>query len=115
MGADFKAKAKRSFEKCWDNAAVDANTPDLFCKRADRLPDRFEAEAISNSRAELGEGLSARVEQGKVIARRGLSPVLVISKPTDRLIKSINEGCNIARVNVVGSDPISGTYEVTIH
>jgi len=33
MGADFKAKAKRSFEKCWDNAALSANTPDLFSIR----------------------------------------------------------------------------------
>ncbi|MEA3050861.1 MAG: hypothetical protein QOG84_2697, partial [Sphingomonadales bacterium] len=27
MGADFKEKTAKSFEKCWDKAAVKANTP----------------------------------------------------------------------------------------
>jgi len=78
MGADFKAKAKRSFEKCWDNAALSANTPDLFSKTAERLPNRFEAEVIGGSAVQVGESLCVRVEQGKVIARRGLSPVSVV-------------------------------------
>ena len=30
MGADFKEQTRRTFEKCWDKAAVEANTPTLF-------------------------------------------------------------------------------------
>lgn len=115
MGADFKEKTRKSFEKCWDNAAVKANTPDLFSKTADRAPDRFEAEAIVGSAVSVGESVCVRVEGGNVIGRRGLSPVLTIMAPPAGLVRSITEGCNVARADVVAADPISGVLEVTIH
>ena len=115
MGADFKEKTRRSFEKCWDRAAVKANTPDLFNKAADRAPSLYEAEAIGTSVVAVGESLCVRVESGKVIGRRGLSPVLTIAAPPTDLVQSITEGCNVARADVVAADPISGVLEVTIN
>ena len=115
MGADFKAKAKRSFEKCWDNAAVAANTPDLFARGTDRAPSRYEAEPIDGAMVTIGESFSVRIEGQKLVGRRGTSPVILLSNPTQNLILSIEQGCNIARASVVGSDPISGIFEVTIH
>lgn len=115
MGADFKEKAKRSFEKSWDNAAVAANTPDLFRKLADAAPVRFEAELICDACAVIGEYFYAQVENGKIICRRGISPVLVIASPTSTLLQVITEACNIARVEVVAVDPVSGVLEVTVH
>lgn len=115
MGADFKEKTRKPFEKCWDKAAVEANTPDLFSKTADPAPNRFEAEAINGSTVGVGESFCVRVEDGKVVGRRGLSPVLTIGAPTPGLVKSIAEGCNVARADVVAADPISGVLEVTIN
>ncbi|HJP67486.1 MAG TPA: hypothetical protein VJ846_01195 [Sphingomicrobium sp.] len=114
MGADFKEKTGKSFEKCWDKAAVEANTPDLFSKSADRAPNRYEAEEIADSGVMVGESFCVRVEGGKVIGRRGLSPVLAIAAPTAELIQSIAEGCNVARADVVAADPISSVFEITI-
>lgn len=114
MGADFKQKAKRSFEKCWDTAAVEANTPDLFCKTPDHAPNRFEAEAIGNAAILVGEAVALRMEGGALVGRRGVSPVLTIASPSAALVESIAQGCNIARADVVAADPISGVFEVTI-
>lgn len=115
MGADFKEKAKKSFEKCWDAAAVEANTPDLFCKTAEHAPSRFEAEAIGNAAILVGDTVAVRMEGGSLIGRRGVSPVLTIANPSVSLVESIAHGCNIARADVVAADPISGVFEVTIH
>jgi hypothetical protein len=114
MGADFKEKSRKSFEKCWDNAALDANTPDLFSRTRDHAPSRFEAEALGNARVEVGESVAVRMEGDKLIGRRGISPVLVIASPSPALIQSVAQGCNIARADIVASDPISGVFEVTI-
>lgn len=115
MGADFKAKTKRNFEKCWDRAAVEANTPDLFSKTADHAPSRFEAEPIGGAALAVGESYAVRMEGSELIGRRGTSPVLRLSNPSQSLIRSIAQGCNVGRADVVASDPISGTFEVTIH
>lgn len=115
MGADFKEKTRRTFEKCWDKAAVEANTPTLFSKVSDNAPARFEAEALAGSKIAIGESFCVRMEGGKVIGRRGLSPALTISAPTANLIQSISQGCNVARADVVAADPISGVFEVTIN
>ncbi|MBA3512293.1 hypothetical protein [Sphingomonas sp.] len=114
MGADFKEKTKKSFEKCWDKAAVAANTPDLFSKAPDHAPNRWEAEPIGNATVAVGETILVRIESGALIGRRGLSPVLTITKPTARLIDSMTQGCKIARAAVVAADPISGVLEVTV-
>ncbi len=114
MGADFKEKSKKSFQKCWDNAAVVANTPDLFCKTPIHSPDRFEAEPIGDADISVGESLNARMEGDSIIARRGFAPVLTITNPSPRLIQSLAEACNIARADVVAADSISGVFEVSI-
>lgn len=114
MGADFKEKTKNSFEKCWDKAAVEANTPDLFSKTPSHASDRFEADAIGNATVVVGETVAVRIEGGALVGRRGLSPVLKIANPSVGLIDSIAQGCNIARADVVAADPISGVFEVTI-
>ncbi len=114
MGADFKEKSKKSFEKCWDNAALEANTPDLFSRTPDHAPNRFEAEAIGNAQVEIGESVAVRMEGDKLIGRRGISPVLVITSPSPALIQSVEQGCNIARADIVAADPISGVFEVAI-
>ena len=67
MGADFKEKSKKSFEKCWDNAALDANTPDLFSRTPDHVPNRFEAEALGNAQVEVGESVAVRMEGNQLI------------------------------------------------
>ncbi|SHM66752.1 hypothetical protein SAMN05518668_11638 [Sphingobium sp. YR657] len=115
MGADFKEKAKRTFEKCWDKAALAANTPDLFSRTADRAPSRFEAEAISGASIAIGDSFSVRMEGNELVGRRGTSPVIRLSNPSQTLVSSIAQGCNIARADIVASDPISGIFEVTIH
>lgn len=114
MGADFKEKAKKSFEKCWDMAAVAANTPDLFSKVLEHAPHRFEAELLANVAVTIGETVAVRMEGNSLIGRRGLSPVLKIANPSADLVASIAGGCNIACANVVAADPISGLFEVTI-
>lgn len=114
MGADFKEKTTKSFQKCWDKAAVKANTPDLFSKTADHSADRFEAEAIDGAAAAVGDTLCLRLEDGKLILRRGVRPVLTIAAPTANLVQSMDQGCNIARADVVAADPISGVFEVII-
>jgi len=114
MGADFKEKTRRTFEKCWDNAAVEANTPDLFSKANENAADRFEAEPINGSAVSVGDTVCVRVENGKLIGRRGLSPVLTIAAPTPALVQAVADGCNVARADVVAADPISGIFEVTI-
>lgn len=114
MGADFKEKTRKSFEKCWDNAAVRANTPDLFSKAADRAPTRFEAEKLGGAAVGVGDSVCVRMENGKLVGRRELAPVLTIDAPSPALVQSIIDACNVARADVVAVDPISGTLEVTI-
>lgn len=115
MGADFKEKTRKSFEKCWDKAALEANTPDLFRKTADHAPRRFEAEAIGNASFSIGDSVCAHLEEGKLVGRRGLSAVLKITTPPADLLQSIAQGCNVGRVDIVAADPISGIFEVTIN
>lgn len=114
MGADFKARTKKSFEKCWDQAALDANTPDLFSRQAEHGPNRFEAEAIGGAQIDVGDSVVLRMEGENLIGRRGMSPVLRIPSPSPGLVQSIAQGCNIARADVVVADRISGLFEVTI-
>ena len=114
MGADFKDKTKKSFEKSWDKAAVRANTPDLFRRSADVAPTRLEAEAIKGANVAVGESACLRVEGGKLIGRKGISPVLAIAGPSQDLIQSIAEGGGVAEAEVVAADPISGVLEVVI-
>lgn len=113
MGADFKEKTKKSFNKCWDKAAVEANTPDLFRKSAKHAPVQFEAEPFENNILPIGSCVVVRVEDGRMIGRQGLSPMLVIPAPPEELIKSMAKGCNISQVEIVSFDSISSTYEVT--
>ena len=115
MGADFKEKAKRTFEKSWDKAAVEANTPDLFSKRAEKTDSRFEAETMAGHAVSVGESLCVRIEEGRIVGRKGITPVITIPAPTAHLLQSIADGCNIAGANVVSVDAISGVVEVTIH
>ncbi len=115
MGADFKEKTRRTFEKCWDKAAVEANTPDLFCKTAEKADSRFEAETIAGHEVNVGESVCVRVEEGRIVGRKGITPVITIPAPTACLLQSITEGCNVARADVVAVDSISGVVEVTIH
>lgn len=115
MGADFKEKAKKSFEKSWDKAAVAANTPDLFRKATEGGPLRYEAELIGDASAAVGDTCYGKIENGQVIGRIGISPVLTIAAPTPGLLQSISAGCDIARINIVAADPISGVLEVTVH
>lgn len=114
MGADFKEKTRKSFEKCWDRAAVEANTPDLFRKAADLAPRRFEAEAINGLSLAVGDSVCVRLEDGKIIGRRGLSAALTITTPPPDLVMSITQSCNVARAEIVAIDPISDIYEVTV-
>jgi hypothetical protein len=115
MGADFKEKTRKSFEKCWDKAAVEANTPDLFKKAADHAPNRFEAELIEGATAAVGEFFCVRIDGEKVVGRRSLSPVFTIAAPTLSLVQSIKQGCNVARAEVVAVDAISGVLEVIVN
>jgi hypothetical protein len=114
MGADFKEKTKKSFEKCWDKAAVEANTPALFQTPSDRAANRIEAEAIGGAEISVGDSLCIRIEEDGLIARRGVTPVLVISSPTPAVLQFIKKGCNVACADVVVADPISGIFEVAI-
>jgi hypothetical protein len=115
MGADFKEKSRKTFEKCWDRAAVAANTPDLFRKVPERAAKRFEAEAIGDASIQVGESVLVRLEGGALVGRRGVSPVLTIAQPSVCLLRSIAEGCNVARADVVAADPISGVFEITLN
>ena len=115
MGADFKEKTRRTFEKCWDKAAVKANTPDLFRKTAERADSRFEADTVAGHQVTVGESVCVRVEEGRIVGRKGLTPVITIPAPTPCLLQSIAEGCNVAHAKVVAVDAISGVVEVTIH
>lgn len=114
MGADFKEKTRKSFEKCWDKAAVKANTPDLFNRDADYAPNRFEAEAIGDAALAIGDSVCVRIEGEQLIGRRGVSPVLTIASPSKSLVQSMAQGCNVACAQVVAADPISGVFEVTL-
>ena len=113
MGADFKEKTRKTFEKCWDKAAVEANTPDLFSKTPDHVASRYEAEALGDANLAVGDTIAVRMEAGKLIGRRGVSAVLEICSPSQALVQSVAQGCNIARADIVAADPISGVFEVS--
>lgn len=86
----------------------------MFSRTPDHAPNRFEAEALGNAQVEIGESVAVRMEGNKLIGRRGISPVLVIASPSPALVQSVEQGCNIARADIVAADPISGVFEVTI-
>ncbi|MGF7149729.1 hypothetical protein FHS96_003380 [Sphingomonas zeicaulis] len=113
MGADFKEKTKKTFEKCWDKAAVEANTPDLFSRTPDHAASRYEAEALGDANLAVGDTFAVRMEDGKLIGRRGISPVLQVCCPSHALVQSVTQGGNIARADIVAVDPISGVFEVS--
>lgn len=115
MGADFKGKVKKTFEKCWDKAAVEANTPDLFSKSSENVPNRFEADPIGDENLSIGESFCIRLENGEIIGRKGISPVFTITTPTITLVDTIKQGCAVASATVVARDPISGVFEVIIN
>lgn len=86
----------------------------MFSKAPDHAPNRFEAEALGNAQVKIGESVAVRMEGNKLIGRRSISSVLVIASPSPALIQSVEQGCNIARADIVAADPISGVFEVTI-
>lgn len=113
MGADFKEKIKGGIQKCWDNAAVAANTPDLFSKKAERQPRRYEAEPIGNHSPAEGEVYCARLVKKQLVGFKGIKEAIILSSPPPSLLSAVSEGCGVAKVTVMSVDSISGTLEVS--
>jgi hypothetical protein len=114
MGADFKEKTKDTFKKCWDGAAVDARTPDLFAKPVGGKVVRLEADLKQGCVVSVDDRVVMRLESGKLLAFKGNAAVATIGSPTAEVVQAITRGCNVAEGTVRLVDPLSGVGEIEI-
>jgi hypothetical protein len=112
MGADFKEKIKGGIQKCWDKAAVAANTPDLFAKTAERQPRLYEAKPLGNHNSVEGEVFCARIVNDRLIGFKGMKQAIVFTSPPQALIDAVGQGCGVAKTTIMSVDTISGMLEV---
>jgi hypothetical protein len=114
MGADFKEKAKDTFKKCWDAAAVDARTPDLFAKSTGGKAIRLEAELRPDRAVSVDDHLIMRLAEGRLVAFKGATEVATVGNPTVEVLEALSGGCNVAEGVIRLVDRLSGVGEIEI-
>ena len=101
MGLDFIYRAKKSFHKGLDRARIALATPDLFTQQPDREPRAYAAKLRSNTETTPGEDLSVRLQDGNVVAQRGMNIIADFDAPPAELLEALEasygEACGTVR------------------
>ena len=114
MGIDFISKTAKSFHKGLDQSRIDLGTPDLFTRHPDREPRAYAARIRANTKLSPGEDLCVRLQDGSVIAQRGMDVVAEFDAPPSELVDALNESYGEACGTVQVVYKIADTAEITV-
>ena len=114
MGIDFISKAAKSFHKGLDQSRIELGTPDLFTQRPDCEPRAYAAKIRANTKLSPGEDLCVRLQDGNVVAQRGMDVVAEFDAPPSELIEALKESYGEACGTVQEVYEIADTAEISV-
>lgn len=114
MGLDFVRKAAKSFKKGLDNSRVELGTPTLFTREPDSKPRAYVARTLREVELVPGEELGVRLDNGRIVVRRGMDVVAELEAPPSGLVEALRESHNEASGTVVEVHEIADTAEIAV-
>lgn len=114
MGTDFIERTKRSFEKHLDNKRAKLATADLFSVEPTDVCQTFSAVVEGTAKICVGEALAAEVSSNRIVLRRELQVVAVVTDPPVPVLQAIQDSCGIATAIVQEVHIFAGVIEVTL-
>lgn len=114
MGAEFIEKATKVFQKSWDKERIALSTADLFTRTPDCATRTAKADIIKGESLTLGEHLTVEAQDGKLIARKGMSSVAQFSNPPSEIVNAVAASCGIAKGIVEQVHPLAGVAEISL-
>lgn len=92
MGVDFLERAKKTFRRSWDRAAVALATPDLLRRVPGCAGVSVAGDIVEGVEVEPGEKLTVELAARGLIARRGLTEVVRMPKAPPEVIEAVRQG-----------------------
>jgi hypothetical protein len=114
MGADFPEKAAATFKKSWDKARVALATADLFTQQPSCAARTAAAEIVDGTKLHVGDRLTVELEEGGLVARRGLTEVAHFTSPPAPLLEAMKSSCGIATGTVEQVHDLAGVAEISL-
>lgn len=114
MGADFLERAGKTIKRSWDRQRVTLGTSDLLTRQPEGGGRVCVGEILGNARLTPGEKLTVEVDGPALIARRGLSEVIRVSRPPAEVAKGVEQSCGIAVGTVDQVHDDAGVVEISI-
>lgn len=114
MGLDFIRKAAKSFHKGLDQSRIDLGTPDFFTRKPDCEPRGYAVTIRANRKLRPGEDFSVRLQDGKIVAQRGMDIVAEFDSPPAELDEALKESWGEACGTVTEVYDIADTAEITV-
>ena len=114
MGLDFIRKAGKSFRKNLDQSLVDLGTPNLFSREPNCQPRSYVAMVGAAVKLGIGEILSVRLCDGKIVAQKGMDIVAEFETPPEELLEAIRASWGEAYGTVQDVHDMANTAEITV-
>ena len=112
MGADFPRRAKKTFDKSWDQARVQLCTADLFTQQPACAGQSAAFELLGDASLKAGDLVTVEKEGSDLVARRCLTPVARAVKPPIDMLKAFEDSCEIAQGTVHLIHSAAGVAEI---
>ncbi len=114
MGVDFLERAGKAIKRGWDKQRLLLATPDLLTKQPEKTKRTIPFELVGNSVVMQGEQLTIETAGRNLIARRGLSEVLVSSVAPSGILEDLNKSCGVAVGTVENVHHGAGVVELSL-
>lgn len=114
MGADFLEKTKKPFRKHLDRSRAKLKSDTLFSVDPELRGRILRAEVLNNASPSIGECLAVELDNGRLIARRGITPVAVISDPPQTVVRHLSTSDSLAKAEVSEINPFCGTLGIKL-
>ena len=114
MGLDFIRKAGKSFHKSIDQSLVDLGTPNLFTREPNCQPRSYAAMIGTAVQLGIGEVLTVRLCDGRIVAQRGMNIVAEFETPPEELLAAIKASWGEAYGTVQDVHEMANTAEITV-
>ncbi len=114
MGTDFLQRVGKTLKRSWDHGRITIAERDLFSRELLSSGRGVTAEVVQGVTLTKGDTVTAEVEGGKLVFRRGLTVVACNENPTPAVTSLIRDAHNVrpAIVNVVHA--MAGIAEIEI-
>jgi hypothetical protein len=114
MGADFLEKTKKPFRKHLARSRAKLKMDTLFSAEPELRSRILRAEPFPNCAPAVGDRLTIEPDNGRLIARAGITPVAEISNPPPSLIDHFVKSPTLAPAEVSEINAFCGTLGIKI-